>query len=295
MTFRLLTTVLALATLAGCGAVRPGAVPLKRPSGLAARGADSVKLPKLAPEVRLPLTEEGFARLRAAFKWEEQNPRTDYYYDAWDGRAFRRATDPQAARLRLKTRRDKAGWQISKVIERREVGRAGLPVQLTVARSWEDDLKPAEASHLLKRTREFFLWLDQGGEPLRQSGREIALAFQHLPWAGADIFFPAGSVAPALYPSAMKIRHGWTVKVPGEEVGGGQVLGLHFDEVRDAEGRWTDAFEIEGEPLDAIAPEGYEGVAVDFGRALAAVGLTEDDLGPEKTDATAFTAGQLKR
>lgn len=297
-----IAAMLALACLAGCGAPRPGVMaPLaaKRAGGLAARGADVVPVPTTSPEFRLPLTEEGFLRLRAAFAWQAQAARTDFYFDAWDGQGFRRQADPGAPKLRLKARPDKVAWQIARVVERREVGRIGLPVAMTVQRAWEERLEGDAAAHLLKRSQEFFLWLDEGGEPLRRRAREVDVAWKNLAWIGADLLFPAGAQPglepPALFPSAMKQRHGWTVKVPRDEVGGGLALMLHFDEARDAEGRWVDAFEIEAEPLDPLPPEGFEAAAVDFAKALAATGLTAEDVAPERGDATAFTARQLQR
>ncbi len=321
MTFRPaapIAALLVLACLAGCGASRaslpsgtflrpgdrtqrPGAAPFaaKRAGKVAARAADVVPLPATAPEFRLALTEDGFLRLRDAFPWKAQAPRTDYYFDAWDGTGYRRQADPGAAKLRLKVRADKVEWQISRVVERREVARIGLPIGLTVNRAWEDRLEGPVATHLLQRTQEFFLWLDDGGEPLRQRAREVDVAWKNLTWIGADLFFPAGSVPgaepPALFPSAMKRRHGWTTKVPRDEVGGGLELFMHFDEARDADGRWVDTFEIEAEPLDKLPPEGYEAAAVDFGKALAAAGLTADDVAPDRSDATAFTTRQLQR
>ena len=291
--------LLALACVAGCGNLPGGPLAAKRPGKLAARGADVVPMPTLVPEFRLPLTEDGFTRLKRAFPWEAKAPRTDYYFDAWDGAGFRRQADPGAPRLRVKVRPDKVEWQLSRVAESREVARVGLPVGLTVTRAWEDRLEGPAAAHLLQRTQEFFLWLEDGGEPLRQRAREVDLAWKGLSWFGADVFFPAGASpgleAPALFPSAMKRRHGWSTKVPRDEVGGGLELFLNFDEVRNAEGRWVDVYEIEAEPLDRLAPEGYEAAAVDFGKALAAAGLTRDDVAPARGDATRFTAGQLQR
>lgn len=306
MTFRRaaapIAAMLALACLAGCGAARPGAVApftAKRVGKVAARGADVVPVPTTTPEFRLPLTEEGFLRLRDAFAWKAQAPRADYYFDAWDGQGFRRQADPGAPKLRLKARPDKLEWQIARVVERREVGRVGLPVTMTVARAWEDRLEGPAATHLLQRAQEFFLWLDEGGEPLRQRAREVDVAWKNLPWIGADLLFPTGAEpgleAPALFPCALKKRHGWSVKVPRDEVGGGLALMLHFDEARDAEGRWVDAFEVEAEPLDPLAPEGYEAAAVDFAKALAATGLTAEDVAADRPDATTFTARQLQR
>lgn len=308
MTFRPaapIAALLVLACLAGCGASRAalpaGAAPLaaKRAGKVAARGADVVSLPTTAPEFRLALTEDGFLRLRNAFAWKAQDPRTDYYFDAWDGAGFRRQADANAPRLRLKCRPDKLEWQISRVAERREVTRIGLPIGLSVVRTWEDRLEAPVAAHLLLRTQEFFLWLDEGGEPLRQRAREVDVAWRNVSWPGADLFFPAGAVPaaepPALFPSAMKKRHGWSTKVPRDEVGGGLELFLHFDEVRDADGRWIDVFEIEAEPLDRLPPEGYEAAAVDFGKALAATGLTADDAAGARGDATLFTTRQLQR
>lgn len=303
MTFRPaapIAILLATACLAGCGAPRLAGAPVaKRAGALAARNADVVPVPTTAPEFRMVLSEDGFLRLRDAFAWKAQAPRTDYYFDAWDGTGFRRQADPGAPRLRVKTRPDKAEWQLSRVVDQREVTRVGLPIGLKVVRAWDGRLEGQPASHLLARTQEFFLWLDDGGEPLRQRAREVDVAWKNVPWLGADVFFPAsatpGAEPPALFPSAMKRRHGWSSKVPRDEVGGGLELFLHFDEVRDADGRWVDAFEIEAEPLDVLPPEGYEAAAVDFGKALAAAGLTADDAAADRADATAFTARQLQR
>ena len=300
-TVPLALTLLALACLSGCGAAPRIGAPLaaKRAGQLAARSADVVPVPTMAAEFRVPLTEDGFLRLRDAFAWKPQDARTDLYFDAWDGQGFRRQADPAAPRLRVKARPGKAEWQLSRVAEQREIARVGLPVGLKVVRSWEGRLEGPAAAHLLARTQEFHLWLDEGGEALRQRAREVDVAWKNVPWAGADILFPAamqpGLEAPALFPSAMKKRHGWTVKIPRDEVGGGLALFLHFDEVRDADGRWVDAFEIEAEPLDALPPEGYEAAAVDFGKALAAVGLTGDHVAADRSDATTITARQLQR
>ena len=301
MTWRPLPLALLTASLlAGCGAARPAAAPLlKRPATAQARAVDVVPLPTIAPELRIDLTEEGFTRLRRAFSWKEQAPRTDYSFDAWDGQGFRRQAEPGAPKLRVKVKNEKAEWQISRAIDRKVVDRTGLPVELVVTRGWGDALEPTQAAHLLARTQEFFLWLDEGGEPLRQRAREIDLAWRHVRWFGADVFFPTVQApaleAPAIYPSALKKRHGWRVDIPRDEVGGGLSLFLHFDEVRDADGRWVDTYEVEAEPREALPPEGYEGAAVDFSRALAAVGLTADDLEAPKADATGFTARQLQR
>ncbi|MEB3222646.1 MAG: hypothetical protein VKS61_11260 [Candidatus Sericytochromatia bacterium] len=311
------TLALALAStwLAGCGAARPVGLALgaKRPAarGPAIREAEPQPAggPEIEPELRLAITEDAFTRLRAAFPFEAQTPRVDHDYDLWDGRAFRRAVDPTAPRLRLKVRPDKVTWQVSRVLERRTLDAAGLPIGLTTLQSEDGSLSPGAARALLEPTERFFLQLDEGGERLRQQAAGVDFAWRALPWSGAPAFgwAPAPLLAgpplaaadalppatPMLVPAATKRRHGWKTLLPREQVGGGLRLFLHFDEARDEVGRWRDSFEVEAEPTERTGREALEAAAAELGRLLAAHGITRGDVAPQRGDATAYTADRL--
>jgi hypothetical protein len=310
---RLLAGALALA-LAGCGTPQPGslAAAARRPAGRpAARDVAPVPAaaPELEPELRLPVTEEAFLRLRAALPFEAQTPRVDHDYDLWDGRAFRRAADPTAPRLRLKLKAGQVTWQVSRVLERRTYEAAGLPIGLTVLHTQQGRLEPAPAQALLAPTERFFRLLDEGGERLRQQAGAVDLAWRASSWAGAPAFgwapapLAAGATpaaldtlppaTPVLAPTATKRRHGWKVVLPREQVGGGLKLYLHFDEARDEAGRWRDSFEVEAEPTERTGPEALDAAAAELGRLLVAHGFTREDVAPQRGDAVAYTASRL--
>ncbi|MEB3327830.1 MAG: hypothetical protein VKQ33_01215 [Candidatus Sericytochromatia bacterium] len=309
---RLLAGPLA-AALAGCGAFPPASLgPGARPaSPLAVRGGAEPTAATTEPEVRLPITEGAFLRLRAALPFKAQAARVDHDYDLWDGRAFRRVAEPVAPRLRLKVRDGQVAWQVSRVLERRTLEAAGLPIGLTVQQSHQGRLKPATAQAILAPTERFFLHLDEGGERLRQQGGAVDLAWRAAAWPGAPAFgwWPAPLLSeasllapdqlpparPMLMPAAMKRRHGWKAVLPPEQVGGGLKLFLHLDEARDEAGRWRDSFEIEAEPIARQGPAGLEAAATEFGRLLVAHGLTREDVAPPRGNAVAYTTGQLLR
>lgn len=313
--FRPASLMLAAILLVGCGAARPGLPAVtRRAAALAARDAAPTPITQapagavVAAEVRLPLTEEAFVRLRAAYPFKPQAPRVDLYFDRWDGATFRRSLEPAAPKLRLKLKEGRVTWQASQVLERRQTDAAGLPIGITVTRSQEGVLESGAAQPVVAATEAFFLRLEAGGLPLRQQAAAVDAAWRALSWEGAPAFGlgpsvpPPGAVAPQrlaqavaagplLVPSASKRRAGWKLELPRDQAGGGLALFLHLDEARDEAGRWREAFEIEAEPREQLTPEA---AAAELGRLLAASGLTREDVAAERGDATAYTASQLR-
>ncbi|MEB3197427.1 MAG: hypothetical protein VKP62_09515 [Candidatus Sericytochromatia bacterium] len=283
--------------LTACGQGRvlvPPARPATSQTGIWRAQEEPLAAGRRLPELRLPLTEAGFRRLQSALPWRAETSRLDYSYDCWDGERFRRMQQPEAPRLRLKLKGEKTEWQVSRGVERVTIAPVGLPVTLSIVETWEGRLADDAAGALRLATQAFFLRLDLGGPPLLASARDVDRQWRALPaWAGQQPF--GGPAQAALFPSAMKRRNGWTVTLPREEVGGGLKLGLHFDESRDDAGRWRERFEIEAEPEERSSREQLVAAAADFGKLLAASGLTTDEVGGETPDATLFTAQQLRQ
>jgi len=280
---------------AGCRAQAPlQAGPGASMRALAAQMAVK-NAPETAAELRLPLTAMGFVRLQTAMDWQPKSPRVDFYYDVWNGESFRKNRDAQAPKLRIKLKENKASWQVSLVQSRRTVQQAGLPVGVVVAKNWDGKL-PAEAgADLLKQTRTFFDRLDQGGQPLRQTGIAVDAAWRRLNWEGAQPYaLPEASVG-QIFPSTTKRRQGWTVTLPGDQAPGGLSLFLNRDESRDETGRWRERFEIEAEPLQPVeTAEELERVAQTWAQWLSEAGLRPQDIALEVGDAALFTAKQLQ-
>lgn len=279
--------------LTGCGLTRPNAVAKPRAGALAARA----EAPVVAPLYRIALSEDGYNRLRREFAWKAETPRTVFEFDGFKPEAgsFRSQADPNAARLALNCQGDAVTWCVARPVERRTINRIGLPVTMTVERSWEARLDAASAAHLVSRTEDFFLWLEAGGEPLRQRAADLDTAWRQLSWAGADLYFPLGGENLPLYPSGMTRTHAQSVDIAPDHVGGGLRYTLRFDEARDATGRFIDTYAIEARPLTSLATDDFEPTAVDFSRALVSVGLIPDETAPGASDDAAFIAGQLGR
>jgi hypothetical protein len=279
---------------AGCRAQAPlQAAPGSAMRALAAQMTQK-NSPETAAELRLPLTAMGFVRLQTAVDWQPKSPRVDFYYDLWDGESFRKTRDAQAPKLRVKLKEKKASWQVSSVQSRRTVQQAGLPVGVVVAQSWDGKLPPEAGADLLKQTRVFFDRLDQGGQPLRQTGMAVDSAWRRLNWEGAQPYaLPDVSVA-QIFPSATKRRQGWTLTLPGDDASLGLTLFLNRDESRDEAGRWRERFEIEAEPLRAVGPaEELDRMAQKWAHWLSEAGLRPQDVAPEIGDGALFTAKQL--
>lgn len=297
----LLVATLIASLLGGCGALgkAPGlAAGVKRTQRVAARGV--APEPSLDAEFRVQLDERGFRKLRGALPWKEQGPRTDFYYDLFDGQTFRFRAAPEPLQVRIKHKgavgpdgKPKIEWQVSRALERRPLIAGGLPFTLNVTRSWSDESESAAVETLLDRTDDFFLWLDDGGEPLRKRGLAVDAAWQGLSWPGNDLISPVTAAEPLpLVPTLMKRHFAMKADVP-LAAGGALALHLAMDEVRDANGRWIDLFEIEAEADPPVPPEQLAALSDEFASALAGAGLTPDDLGPAKPDGALYTLKQL--
>jgi len=245
------------------------------------------------------LSDEGYRKLRIALPWSMASERTDYYFDAYDGRQFLLRTG-MPLKVRIKSKNDKPYWQVSRFVAKDRVNVGAIGIYLHTTESWERRLDGPDGAALLAASEDFASRLAQGGPPLRAAADAVASAWQKL---RADTSLPGlmvidHTLAGRAYrfyprkvtPAKARVR----ARLPGFE-SPAVTLMLGTEPEVDANGTPVATYELEAEAEGPTTPAQARSIAVAIGRLLQRAGLTARDQQEVESQSNEFTLRQLGR
>jgi hypothetical protein len=244
-------------------------------------------------EMRLPLSRQGFDKLKAMGWFTKAKEREDLYLEIFGQGRFLLAAQGSPVKARFLVDASKTRWQVSVVTGRTSVVADGLTAgvkETRKARVTVDDVPGATAA--LQSARSFITEARAGAV---DGAKALALAEQlsTLPVLAdmardAQAPWPEGLVLPAGW--AKKERLEGALDVAGQEV---EVL-LARDLRLDAVGQIVEEFEVEAELPGAWSPQAQAAFQEVLER-FAAAGLDSDDVPVEDSRDFAFLEEVYKR
>jgi len=245
------------------------------------------------------LNADGYRKLRVALPWSTASERTDYYFDAYDGRQFLLRTG-MPLKVRIKFKNDRPQWQVSRFVAKDRVKVGGLGVYVHTTESWDGDVGGPHVTALLEASEDFAARLADGGLPLRTAADAVESAWQKLraatslpglmvvdhALAGRAYHFYPRKVTPA------KARLRTTL--PDFE-GPAVTLMLGTEPEMDASGHPVVTYELEAEAAGPVTPAEAHAIAIAIGQLLQRAGLTARDQQEVESASNAYTLRQLGR
>lgn len=253
----------------------------------------------IGTELGSPLSEGGYRKLRNALPWKEDSERTDYYFDAYNGQQFLLRTGGMPLKVRIKLKKEKAHWQVSRFVTKDRVVVGTLSVKVHTTESWEGTLKGDNVRTLLAASDEFTARLSIGGAPLRESADKANDAWlrlrDHTAIPGLMVidrtiagrsyrFYPRKVTSGKVRLSAM---------LPGFS-GPAVKLMLGTEPEVNAKGETILTYELEAEPDGPATPAQIKAEAIAIGKLMQKAGLTARDQQEVLSFSNDYTLRQLK-
>lgn len=246
------------------------------------------------------LSETGYRKLRAALEWTGSSERADYYFDAYDGRQFLLRTGDTPLKVRIKLKKQKPEWQVSRFVAKDRVVVGTLGVYVHTTESWEGRLDGRHATAMLAASDDFASRLAAGGPALRAAADRVEAAWQKLraktpppglmvidhTLAGHSYRFYPRKVTPA------KIR--LSAMLPGFSAPAVTLMLGNEPEV-DANGKVVLTYGLEAEADGPVTPAQEHAIAVAIGRFMQRAGLTASDQQEVPSLSNEYTLRQLAR
>ena len=245
------------------------------------------------------LNASGYRKLRDALAWTTPSDRTDYYFDAYDGREFLLRTGGAPLKVRIKIKNGSPQWQVSRFVAKDRVQVGALGVYVHTTESWDGALEGPRVSDLLAATDDFAARLAAGGAPLRAAADAVETAWRQLraemPPPGLMVidrtlkghtyrFYPR-KVTPA------KTR----LRAPLPGVDAHVTLMLGSEPEVDAAGRTVETFGLEAEAADPLTTAETRAIAVAIGRLMQHAGVAGRDQQEVPSESNTYTLRQLAR
>lgn len=246
------------------------------------------------------LSESGFAKLRAALPWTSPSERTDYYFDAYDGRQFLLRTGGNPLKVRIKAKKQKTEWQVSRFVAKDQISVNALSIKVHTTESWQAPLDSAQFAALVSASNDFTTRLSSGGVALRAAADAVEAAWQKLrsggPLPGVMLLDHTLAGRPYhFYPRKVTTeKTRFTAKLPG--VSNPTVsLTLGSEPEFDEEGRRVLTYELEAEPDGPTTKKQVRAIAREIGRMMHRAGLTPLDQQEVVSLSNEYTLRQLAR
>jgi hypothetical protein len=242
-------------------------------------------------EIGFNFAKSGYDKLKRGLDWKNETQRTDYYFDAFDGKSFVLSHLSTPYKLRLKDKENGLFLQFSHPTSLQTVTIKSLPVYVLHTKA--DQIQCDQFGDRLRSiANKFFAALDTGGPSLLAVGEDFNQA-----WCSKENEI-ASNVKSVLKTTTAKI-------VPSQENMKGRLtlktklagikfkLYLEDKRARDSHGAWVHLYGLEAEPRSPYQQNDLHDAAVALGELGASKGLGTADLRPANPDATAFTLKQL--
>lgn len=246
------------------------------------------------------LSESGYRKLRAALPWAAHSDRADYYYDAYDGRQFLLRTGGTPLKVRIKLKKQKPQWQVSRFVDKDRVAVGPLGVYVHTTESWDGQLTHRQATDILAASDDFAARLAAGGSPLRAAADRVEAAWQKLraesPPPGLVVIDHTLAGHPyRFYPRKVtpsKVR--LSAMLPGFS-SPGVTLMLGTEPEVDGNGKTVLTYGLEAEPDGPVTPAQTRAIALAIGRLMQRAGLTPRDQQEVASSSNEYTLRQLSR
>lgn len=306
MTARVTSGLLCL--LSAC-AIQLGAQATPTPGAARHRTTPEIWHPKLErftpagteqTEFGSALSEAGYRKLRAALAWTEGSERADYYLDAYDGRQFLLRTAAVPLKVRIKVKKDRFQWQVSRFVDKDVVVAGALRVYVHITESWEGRVAGPNATAILAACDDFVPLLVSGGPALRAAGDRVDAAWQKLraesPLPGVMVIdHTLSGHSYRFYPRKVtpdKAR--LSAALPGFTKPAVTLM-LGTEPEVDANGRVVLTYGLEAEADRPVTPVEARRIALAIGRFMQRAGLTPSDQQEVESMSNEFTLRQLQR
>jgi hypothetical protein len=252
----------------------------------------------LQTEFGSALSEAGYRKLRAALPWTTPSERADYYFDAYDGRQFLLRTGGMPLKVRVKLKKQKPLWQVSRFVAKDLVQVGTLGVYVHTTESWEGRLDGRYATALLSASDDFAMRLPTGGPPLRKAADRVEAAWQQLrsetPPPGLMVidhtlaghsyrFYPRKVTPDKMRLSAM---------LPGFNAPAITLM-LGSEPEVDAKGYPVLTYGLEAEADGPVTPAQAQAITLAIGRLMQQAGLTAADQQEVPSLSNDYTLRQL--
>ena len=247
-----------------------------------------------------PLTEAGYRKLLAALPWRAPSERTDYYFDAYDGRQFLLRTGGLPLKVRIKVKKQNREWQVSRFVAKDAVPVGALGIYVHTTETWEGPVEGRGATALLAASDEFASSLPKGGATLLAAADRVDLSWQTL---RAETALPGLMVidrilaghAHRFYPRKVtpaKVRV--SSRLPGFTTPAVTLMLSNEPEV-DADGNRVLTYALEAEAVEPLTRAQTRAIAIAIGHLMQRAGLTAGDQLEVASASNEYTLRQLRR
>lgn len=258
--------------------------------------ADNAATPENAAdeedELGINITKSGYDKLKQGFDWKNETQRTDYYFDAFDGKSFVLSHLATPYKLRLKDKDNVLFLQFSHPTQRETVTVKGVPVY--VMRTKSDQIRCVQSfgDQLKSISNRFFANLDIGGAKLLAVGEDFNQA-----WCANEneISTKVKSILSTANAKIMPTHENTKARVTLKRELAGVKFKLFLEDklTRDNHGAWVHQYGLEAEPRSSYTHKDLLDAAGGLGELAAKTGLGTADLRSANPDATEYTLKQL--
>jgi hypothetical protein len=242
-------------------------------------------------EIGFNFAKSGYEKLKRGFDWKNETQRTDYYFDAFDGKSFVLSHLSPPNKLRLKDKGNGLFLQFSHPTRLETVTVKGLPVYVLQTKA--DQFQCDQFGDQLRSiANKFFAALDTGGPSLLAVGKDFNQAWcSNENEIAAKVKSVLTTTTAKIVPSQENMKERLTLK--SKLAGVKFKLYLEDKRARDNHGAWIHLYGLEAEPRSPYQQKDLHDAAVALGELGASKGLGSADLRPANPDATEFTLKQL--
>ena len=243
-------------------------------------------------EIGINIAKSGYDKLKRGLDWKNETQRTDYYFDAFDGKSFVLSHLSTPYKLRLKEKENGLFLQVSHPTQRETVTVKGVPVYVRRKKSDQIQCSQSFGDQLKGITNFFFANLDIGGAKLLAVGEDFNKAwYANENEISSKVRSVLKTKSAKIVPTQENIKERVTLK---RELAGVKFkLFLEDKRARDSHGAWVHEYGLEAEPRSSYQHKDLLDAAAALAELAAKNGLGTKDLRSANPDATEFTLKQL--
>lgn len=247
-----------------------------------------------AEEMGINISRSGYDKLKRGFDWEKETQRTDYYFDAFDGKSFVLKHLSTPYKLRLKDKEDGLFLQLSHPTQLETVTVKGVPVYVRRTKADQIECNQSFGDQLRSLITRFFANIDIGGAKLLAVGEDFNQTWcTNQNEISTKVRSVLTSKTAKIVPTQENVKGRLTLKC--KLAGIKFKLFLEDKRTRDNHGAWVHQYGLEAEPRSTITHEDMRNAATALGELVANKGLGTADLRSANPDATEFTLKQLTK
>lgn len=245
-------------------------------------------------EIGINISKSGYDKLEQGFDWKNESQRTDYYFDAFDGRSFLLSQLSTPHKLRLKDKENELFLQFSQPTQRETITVKGVPVYVERMKSEQILCNQSFGDQLKSISNKFFASLDIGGAQLSAVGEEF-----NKVWCANEneISSKVRSVLTNKSAKIMPVKENMKDRLTLKRELAGVKFKLFLEDkrARDNHGAWVHQYGLEAEPRSSYQHKDLLDAAAALGELAVKSGLGTADLRSANPDASEFTLKQLKK